>query len=83
MGRLHDRLDRLRASFAERAPEEARTIMSRATSDLRDSGILDGIPKVGDELVPFTLPDTEGNDVSSADLLSKGPLVVTVYRGQW
>ncbi|WP_022952096.1 peroxiredoxin-like family protein [Leucothrix mucor] len=38
---------------------------------------------VGQRVPAFELPDAEGNLVSSADLLAKGPLVVTFYRGSW
>ncbi len=83
MSTLKEALDRIREGFAAKAPESAKTIMSRATNDLRASGILDRIPKVGDMLTPFELLDTEGESVRSEDLLAKGPLVVTVYRGVW
>ena len=83
MRTLADRLDQIRAGFADRAPAEAREIMGRATADLRDSGILERIPAPGDKLVPFELPDTEGGRMRSAELLAHGPLVITVYRGFW
>ena len=57
--------------------------MGNATQALRDSGILDGIPMVGSNLPAFELPDTEGQLVRSEDLLAKGPLVLTIYRGVW
>jgi peroxiredoxin len=31
----------------------------------------------------FELPDPQGKVISSLDLLAKGPLVVTFYRGSW
>jgi len=80
---LAARLDRIREGFAQQAPAEALAAIHRATDDLRASGIGERIPRVGSALVPFELPDTEGNDVSSSDLLSKGPLVMTFYRGLW
>jgi 2-polyprenyl-6-methoxyphenol hydroxylase-like FAD-dependent oxidoreductase len=83
MGELQDRLDRIKAGFLEQAPEAAVAVMSRATEDLRASGILDRIPKVGDALPPFELTDTDGAVVRSDDLRADGPLVVTVYRGAW
>ena len=83
MNTLKARLDRIRESFNEQAPDEAKAVMHRATDTLRDSGITDRIPSVGDALPPFELPDTDGNPVSSADLLAKGPIVLTFYRGLW
>jgi peroxiredoxin len=39
--------------------------------------------RAGDNAPPFTLTDPNGVFVSSADLLRKGPLVITFYRGMW
>ena len=40
-------------------------------------------PAAGDILPGFLLPDENGHLVSSADLLSKGPLVITFNRANW
>jgi len=39
--------------------------------------------KVGGRAPDFALPDGDGRIVSSKDLLGRGPLVVTFYRGRW
>lgn len=83
MRSLQERLDKIKKAFGEKAPDEAKKVMTRATEELRASGILDRIPDAGEDLPPFELPDTRGETVRSADLLQKGPLVVTVYRGVW
>ena len=83
MSTLAERLDRIREGFAKQAPEAAKSVMHRATDDLRNSGILDRIPKVGQTLVPFALEATDGTTVTSSDLLADGPLVVSFYRGFW
>ena len=83
MSVLQDRLDRIKAgSFVKYGPE-VRTIISRATEELRDSGIMDRLPAVGDLAPPFELPDTGGRMVRSVDLLERGPLIVSFYRGVW
>ena len=83
MATLKERLDRIKKGFLESAPEEAKAIMSRAEEELRASGIMSGIPAVGSELSPFELPDSEGEPVRSGDLIGRGPLVLTFYRGVW
>jgi hypothetical protein len=80
---LQEQLDEVKKGFEASAPAEALTVMHRATEDLRNSGILDRVLKVGDPAPGFTLPDIQGQMVSSSELLSKGPLVVSIYRGVW
>ncbi len=80
---LQETLDAMRASAdAERPPEIVAT-MHRATEELLQSGIMDGVLKKGDQAPPFSLADQNGNTVNSADLLKQGPLVVSFYRGSW
>ncbi len=80
---LEDKLAEIRAASAKRMPEDKRAIMGRATRDLRDSGIMDGVIKVGDTLPAFSLSNADGETVSSADLLARGAVVLTVFRGHW
>jgi peroxiredoxin len=65
------------------APPEVHPPMHRATEELIASGAANKALKVGDKAPSFTLKDPEGNAVSSAALLAKGPLVLTFYRGIW
>ncbi|MCG8546866.1 MAG: peroxiredoxin family protein [Alphaproteobacteria bacterium] len=80
---LAAKLDALREGSAKRIPEDKRAVMHRATDDLRKSGILDRVAKVGDPLPPFALNNAQGTEVKSADLLAKGAVVLTVFRGSW
>ena len=80
---LQDKLDALKKEFEAGVPPEALGVMHRATDDLLYSGIMDKILKVGDKAPGFTLPNQQGEMVSSTDLLGKGPLVLSFYRGVW
>jgi peroxiredoxin len=64
-------------------PRSVIETMHRATAELIASGAANRAKKVGDKAPPFSLEDSEGRIVSSAELLKKGPLVVTFYRGAW
>ncbi len=57
--------------------------MHRATAELIASGVANRTLKAGDKSPDFVLPDPEGQSVSSVDLLARGPLVVSFYRGVW
>lgn len=83
MSTLQERLDRIKKGFVESAPADAQAVMGRATEDLRASGILSRLPAPGDRLPAFELPDTEGQMVRSDEILAKGPMVLTFYRGLW
>ena len=80
---LQEKLDAHKKSFLEKAPPEAVAIMQRATKDLKNSGMLDKILKVGTSAPDFSLPDENGNLVALKRLLAQGPVVVSFYRGQW
>jgi peroxiredoxin len=85
---LQARLDAFKADFVAgkppyNAPAQVHVVMKRATDELIASGQAGRTLKVGDKAPVFTLNDPEGNPVSSAELLSKGLLVVSFYRGVW
>jgi hypothetical protein len=80
---LAETLAAIRDASAKRIPAERAAVMHRATEELRTSGIMDGVIKIGDRLPAFALPNAYGQQVTSADLLAKGPLVLTFYRGSW
>ena len=80
---LKDKLDERKENFKTKAPQDAQEIMHRATEDLKNSGIMDHVVKVGDEAPDFTLKNTESQDVSLSTLLGDGPVVLTFYRGKW
>jgi hypothetical protein len=80
---LQERLDARRSEFTQKAPKEALDIMHRATDDLRNSGIMDRILKIGDTAPDFELKNAAGQSFRLKNLLANGPLVVSFYRGKW
>jgi hypothetical protein len=80
---LEDRLATIREMAKTRQPPEVRAVMQRAVEDLRASGIMDRVAKVGTPAPDWTLPDTAGQPVSLAGLRARGPVVVSFYRGRW
>ncbi len=85
---LQDRLDAFKADFVSgRLPlkptKEVLDAMHRATAQLIESGQAQRAKKAGDVAPEFTLTDSDGKPVSSRELLAKGPLVVSFYRGVW
>lgn len=85
---LQARLDAFKADFVAgkppyNAPAPVHAVMHRATAELIASGQAERALKAGDVAPAFELPDAEGNLVSSAELLARGPLVISFYRGVW
>jgi peroxiredoxin len=50
---------------------------------LQAAGIGEGALKAGDAAPDFALANAEGRIVTLADLLEKGPVVLSFYRGKW
>ncbi len=80
---LQAKLDAFRDAFQKRQPPEVLETMRRATADLIASGQAGRALKAGDAAPAFTLPDEEGRPVNMRELLAKGTLVLTFYRGTW
>jgi peroxiredoxin len=81
---LQDKLDAFKADFeGNKAPPQAVAVMHKATADLIASGLADRALKAGARAPEFALPDAHGQTTRSADLLARGPLVATFYRGIW
>lgn len=81
---LQAKLDAFKKEFDTRlAPPAAVEALHRSVVELIASGAPDRALKVGAVAPAFTLPDPNGNPVSSEVLLAKGPLVATFYRGVW
>jgi peroxiredoxin len=57
--------------------------MHRAPAELIESGAAQRAKKAGDVAPSFSLKDPDGNVVSLAGLLKRGPLVLSFYHGVW
>jgi peroxiredoxin len=85
---LQDKLDSYKAEWESgRQPYNvAASIVEtvhRATDEMIASGQAELALKEGARAPTFVLLDADGNYVSSAELLKRGPLVITFYRGVW
>jgi peroxiredoxin len=64
-------------------PASAVEAFHRSVTELTASGAAGRAMKAGDLAPAFTLPDADGKLHDSKELLAKGPLVLTFYRGVW
>lgn len=85
---LQAKLDAFKTDFEAgkppyNVPSSVIETMHRATAELIASGAATRALKVGDKAPAFILSDPDGQPISSAELLIKGALVVSFYRGVW
>src|SRR5579863_3017692 len=80
----------LREIYAERkeliakyVPAETQAIHAQAVAELKQRDLAAHVLPVGSKAPDFELPDHEGKLISSADLLSRGRLVLCFIRGRW
>jgi AhpC/TSA family len=80
---LQEKLDTMREMSKTRIPPEAQAIMQRSVADLRASGIMTRVARIGLTAPDFTLPNVDGRSISLTDLRARGPVVLSFYRGRW
>jgi peroxiredoxin len=85
---LQAQLDAFKADFESgkppyHAPRAVIELMQRATAELIATGAASRAKKAGDTAPSFALKGTNGNVLSSGELLRRGPLILTFYRGAW
>jgi peroxiredoxin len=85
---LQAKLDAFKADFEAgkppyNVPPSVIETMHRATAELIASRLASRAKKAGDVAPSFSLRDGEGNVVSLEELLKKGPVIVSFYRGVW
>lgn len=80
---VRKQLDEFRAKSSKSAPPERLRSYEQGIEQVRKSGVLEKALKVGDRAPDFALPNASGKTVRLSELLSRGPVVVTWYRGGW
>ena len=83
MATLAEQLNKIAEGAKSRIPPEKLAVMEQVTQDQYKSGILDGVIKPGAALPAFSLPNSRGELIESKDLLAKGAVVISVFRGSW
>lgn len=80
---LQDKLNAFQVQFESSIPQAAVEAMHRATDELLATKQAERAAKIGDVAPSFSLADENGQPVQLAELLAKGPVVLTFYRGGW
>ncbi len=83
MTTLSRQLEEFLAGWKQRVPPERQAVMERHIAHLRETGIGQNAKQVGEPAPAIVLPDAHGKPFDVAQLLAKGPVIVTFYRGGW
>ncbi|KAK5143126.1 hypothetical protein LTR04_001986 [Oleoguttula sp. CCFEE 6159] len=80
---LESDLATLRAGMLQKMPAETREKISSANAKFQASYDPKAAIQVGDILPAFRLQDALGKEVTRDELLARGTLLITFYRGGW
>ena len=80
---LKTQIDAFEVQKKANVPADILDLMDVTTEKLIAEQLSKHALRVGDKFPAFELPDSEGKQISSTELLAKGPLVLSFYRGGW
>src|SRR5439155_26122819 len=80
---LQEKLDAMREASKTRIPPEARAVMQRSIDDLRASGIMNRVARVGQTPPDFTLPNAAGRPVPPKQQRPRAPPLRPFSCGRW
>jgi len=80
---FQERLANKKKQVEGNIPPRFLKIMHNATRVLERSGIQNNVIKVGAQLPDFTLLNQNNQQINASEYYTKGPLVITFYRGFW
>jgi peroxiredoxin len=80
---LHEIFAERKQLIARYVPPETQAVHRRVIEDLKKTRLGQNALAVGAKAPAFELRDQAGKTISSAGLLSQGPLVINFFRGRW
>jgi len=80
---LAEELEARTAKSRENFDPTRTAIYKKAAAAIAETDILETALQAGDEAPMFDLPDAFGGVVRLADVLERGPAIVSFYRGAW
>jgi hypothetical protein len=80
---LQEKLAAMKQESIASKPPEVIELLAAETKKLVLSRIADKAIKVSETLPEFILSDEQGNVFNSKNILGKGPLALSFYRGIW
>lgn len=80
---LTEEINDLKQQLGKDIPREILEEIGQFIQGLVGTGIEKTSRQAGDKVPSFNLPNVSGKMVSPGDILAKGPMVLSFYRGVW
>ena len=80
---LQAEIQKQREKTLAKAPTDVVEVLVQTTKDLKQQGIENKALGVCDQAIDFNLPNIHGVKINLKQALSKGPVVLNIYRGGW
>lgn len=80
---LKSKLEERKTNFALKADDNKKRAYREGIESVEKSGIVNSAKQLGDKAPDFTLNNALGKPVTLSELLNKGKVVLTWYRGNW
>jgi peroxiredoxin len=80
---LQNEIQALMGELGKKVPAEMMDKVGAFIGRLASEGVAKSARKAGDTAPGFALRNVSGRTVALADLLAKGPVVVSFFRGEW
>ena len=83
MNTLAQQIDELNQNLAQQVPTEILTSFSQSIADIKKLQLEDNCIQLGEIFPNFKLQNTTNQVVELNDLLQKGPVIISFFRGSW
>tara|TARA_B100000686_G_scaffold22615_1_gene20612 strand:+ start:33176 stop:33424 length:249 start_codon:yes stop_codon:yes gene_type:complete len=80
---LAETLKEIRNDAPSRLGPDFLAAAERSVRELRESGIVERLAKIGELAPAFEALNARGESIRLTDLTAKGPVVISFYRGGW
>jgi len=80
MNTLARQIEKLNNELLQQVPQEVLKIFEQSIADLKTLNIEN---KIGDKLIPFSLPNAANQLIYSKDVLNQGKMILAFFRGSW
>lgn len=80
---LKEQIERFQAQARLQMPPEVQRAIAETTERFLSTDPARASLREGDRIPTFRLPNQRGEMVSAVELLARGPMVLTFYRGGW